>query len=492
MVDSTIKNMTDIAGTLADTDLFYAVRPGTPDLDFKVPGNDIRKSVLGADIIVTAAGRALIDDADAATQRATLGVVIGTDVQAFSSVLQATTASFLIADKTKLDGIEALADVTDTANVTASGALMDSEVDANLKTLVLPASTTISAFGASLVDDADAAAARTTLGLGAGDSPVFTGLSATGLTTGSILFAGASGVLSQNNTNIFWDNTNNRLGIGTVTPAVGLEVSGETSNLSTIRVTRYGGSNAFLQLFRANGTEASPTTILSGESTGSFRFGGFDGTTFEASAVISAAATENWSATARGSKIEIKTIPNGTTTKTLAVTIGQDQKINLTNYGAGMLASDASGNITSESIAWASFTPVISSGTGGWTNVTLTGFFRVINKMLEVSFKVAFTGASATVSQMFVSLPSGLTIDTAVLAAGGGFDTDPVGIGILSDSGTTSGIPATIHTRTSTKIMIKYYDTSGSFAKGAQLTQALPFVWANVDNVVGKYTVPIV
>jgi hypothetical protein len=69
----------------------------------------------------------------------------------------------LSVDGTKLDGIEALADVTDTANVTAAGALMDSEVDADLKTLVLPANTTISAFGATVVDDADAAAARTTL-----------------------------------------------------------------------------------------------------------------------------------------------------------------------------------------------------------------------------------------------------------------------------------------------------------------------------------------
>ena len=36
--------------------------------------------------------------------------------------------AFVDGDKTKLDGIEALADVTDTANVTAAGALMDSEV----------------------------------------------------------------------------------------------------------------------------------------------------------------------------------------------------------------------------------------------------------------------------------------------------------------------------------------------------------------------------
>ena len=53
-----------------------------------------------------------------------------------------------------------------TSAVTSAGALMDSEVDADIKTLVLPANTTISTFGASLVDDTTAAAARTTLGLG--------------------------------------------------------------------------------------------------------------------------------------------------------------------------------------------------------------------------------------------------------------------------------------------------------------------------------------
>lgn len=42
--------------------------------------------------------------------------------------LKPTEGAFVDGDKTKLDGIEAGADVTDTANVTAAGALMDSEV----------------------------------------------------------------------------------------------------------------------------------------------------------------------------------------------------------------------------------------------------------------------------------------------------------------------------------------------------------------------------
>lgn len=136
--------------------------------------------------------------------KATAKTYFDTLYQPLSAVLANTTASFTTADETKLDGIEASADVTDTANVTAAGALMDSEVtnladvkafdpadyadavhthvktdltdiadfllesevDADIKTLSLPASTTISTFGASLIDDAADSNARTTLGLG--------------------------------------------------------------------------------------------------------------------------------------------------------------------------------------------------------------------------------------------------------------------------------------------------------------------------------------
>jgi len=103
----------------------------------------------------------------ASAWRTDLGLVIGTDVQAYAAVLAGTTASYTSAEETKLSGIETAADVTDTANVTAAGALMDSEVDADLKTLSLPATTTISAFGATIIDDAAATNVRATLGVDA-------------------------------------------------------------------------------------------------------------------------------------------------------------------------------------------------------------------------------------------------------------------------------------------------------------------------------------
>ena len=44
------------------------------------------------------------------------------------------------------------------------------------------------------------------------------------ITAGSVLFAGASGVISQSNSNLFWDNTNSRLGILTASPTSSFSV----------------------------------------------------------------------------------------------------------------------------------------------------------------------------------------------------------------------------------------------------------------------------
>ncbi|QHS60408.1 beta strand repeat-containing protein [Chitinophaga agri] len=62
-----------------------------------------------------------------------------------------------------------------------------------------------------------------------GNGTIGNNLSLTSMTAGSILFAGASGLVSQKNTNLFWNNTTNRLGIGTNAPNNTLEVAGTTA-----------------------------------------------------------------------------------------------------------------------------------------------------------------------------------------------------------------------------------------------------------------------
>jgi hypothetical protein len=54
----------------------------------------------------------------------------------------------------------------------------------------------------------------------------FSAVTVSGLTPGSVIFAGTGGALSQDNANFFWDDANNRLGIGTNTPAATLDVVG--------------------------------------------------------------------------------------------------------------------------------------------------------------------------------------------------------------------------------------------------------------------------
>jgi hypothetical protein len=115
-----------------------------------------------------------------------------------------TEGAFVDGDKTKLDGIEAGADVTDSTNV--ASALATLGYDTDLATMSLPASTTISAFGATLVDDADAGTARTTLGVDAAGTDNSTDVTLAG-TPDYITISGQ--VITRNQVDLTTDITGN-------------------------------------------------------------------------------------------------------------------------------------------------------------------------------------------------------------------------------------------------------------------------------------------
>jgi len=85
-------------------------------------------------------------------------------------------------------------------------------------------------------------AAQTVTGL-----KTFSGGLNTNLTTGSVPFVGAAGLLTQDNSQLFWDNTNKRLGIGIAIPLHRLDVNG------TVRLNGDVTANGFLSTSGNNG-----------------------------------------------------------------------------------------------------------------------------------------------------------------------------------------------------------------------------------------------
>ncbi|MEI7720001.1 MAG: tail fiber domain-containing protein, partial [bacterium] len=71
------------------------------------------------------------------------------------------------------------------------------------------------------------------------------GLSLANFTQGSIPYIGPSGLVSQNNNGLFWDNTNSRLGIGTTSPQrlIDASASGSGTTLATPSAATIGITN---------------------------------------------------------------------------------------------------------------------------------------------------------------------------------------------------------------------------------------------------------
>jgi len=159
------------ATTIANAAVSYAKIQNVSATD-KVLGRSTAGAGSIEEITCTAAGRALLDDADASAQRTTLGLgTLATQSGTFSGTSSGTNTG----DQT----------ITLTGDVTGSGTGSFAATIANGAVSTAKLGGDITTAGKALLDDADASAQRTTLGLGtlATQSGTFSGTSS-GTNTG--------------------------------------------------------------------------------------------------------------------------------------------------------------------------------------------------------------------------------------------------------------------------------------------------------------------
>jgi microcystin-dependent protein len=164
----------------------------------------------------TAFARTLLDDADASTARTTLNLVIGADVQQYNSNLAAFAGLTIASDSLTIGtGLASFSQVTFAAN----------KFPAKASTGGLVAKD-ISDFGLSLIDDADAAAARTTLGVPSGSGTV------SGTNTGDQTITLTGDVTGSGTGSFATTIANNAVTNGKLRQSAALSVIGRTFNTS--------------------------------------------------------------------------------------------------------------------------------------------------------------------------------------------------------------------------------------------------------------------
>ena len=167
---------------------------------------------------------------------------------------------------------------------------------------------------------------------------------ATAFTVGSVVFAGASGVYTQNNAHFFWDNTNKYLGIGTLAPksaltvlstaggtvpsgalptGTDLYVVGADSGQTRITQDSFADYVAFTGR-RSNGTAASPTATQSGEVISQFTGRGYGATQWAAAStgLLQIQAEGNFTNASNPTSVSILTTPSASVTAVEAFRFG--------------------------------------------------------------------------------------------------------------------------------------------------------------------------
>jgi len=157
------------------------------------------------------------------------------------------------------------------------------------------------------------------------------------------------------------------LGINsTAVPDILFRAYGDNNSTSRIAIRGYSSnaSSSSIRIAKFRGTFASPQAPLSGDSLGKFELAGY-GTTSSSGypqASYEGVATENWGATARGTKALFYVTPNTTITQAVALTIDQDKSATFASTVTATSFSGSGSSLTGVVTSVTGTSPVVSSG----------------------------------------------------------------------------------------------------------------------------------
>lgn len=111
-----------------------------------------------------------------------------------------------------------------------------------------------------------------------------------------------------------YHNRNTILGVPNLLGGLGYQQVGADAALAGMQFNTFGAFTVF-RFSRANGTAAAPTAMLIGDAIGTIQTGGYDSSVYaNAQANLLFTAAENWTPTARGTKINLNVTTIGSTT----------------------------------------------------------------------------------------------------------------------------------------------------------------------------------
>jgi hypothetical protein len=219
-----------------------------------------------------------------------------------------------------------------------SSLLLQETLTNGTNTIGIRANTSVPASYSLVLPSAQGGASTTLINDGSGNlswgsGGVAIGGAVSGGTAKDVLYVDGSGNLGETNS-FAYDYSTGYLGLGTTNPGAPVDAefnwgSSVTTN-EMFRGIAYGDTSR-ISARRANGTQASPTAISSGQNLGAFTARGYNGSAFPTNAqtTVQSLATENFTTSANGTALGFSTTTNGTTTLSERMRIDQSGYIGM-------------------------------------------------------------------------------------------------------------------------------------------------------------------